>query len=141
MRGGSGSQRKVLGPEREVWPLLSCVKLGVTIGIVDGGASAGDMAAEEREVKVGALASTPFLKQPGESQTLDVNLESRLSFNDLHMTRFPKEIDKVNRLELKSRSWKELQPSNAALLHLIDRLMGLWSQWETLPFHHTAAFP
>ena len=41
---------------------------------MDGGASAGDMAAEERGVKVGALASTPFLKQLGESQTLDVNL-------------------------------------------------------------------
>lgn len=48
VRGESGSQRKVLGPEREVWPLLSSVVLGVTAGKVDGGASAGDIAAEER---------------------------------------------------------------------------------------------
>lgn len=68
--------------------------------------TAGDVGGEERRVEVGARVSAPFWKQAQETQTLDMNLESRFSFNNLHMTSFPKEIYKFTIWNWKAKAGK-----------------------------------
>lgn len=88
-RRGSGSQGRVLGPERVVGAHQLCIRAGVSV-------------LGER----GVLASIPFWKPAGEMQTLRVNLEPRLPFNGFHMTGFSKDVGKCIVWNWKARAGK-----------------------------------